>query len=94
MNNQNMRSARAPWKKLFLGLALTVATLVSHAQTAIESVTGSVQGGLEAIRIDLSQALTAVPRASRSSPRRASRLTFPASPMAWAVPPSTSTRAT
>ena len=61
MNNQNMRSARAPWKKLFLGLALTVATLVSHAQTAIESVTGSVQGGLEAIRIDLSQALTAVP---------------------------------
>jgi type IV pilus assembly protein PilQ len=61
MNNQNTWSARAPWKKLFLGLALTVATLVSHAQTAIESVTGSVQGGLEAIRIDLSQALTAVP---------------------------------
>jgi type IV pilus assembly protein PilQ len=61
MNNQNMWSARAPWKKLFLGLALTVATLVSHAQTAIESVTGSVQGGLEAIRIDLSQALTALP---------------------------------
>lgn len=61
MNNQNMWSARAPWKKLFLGLALTVATLVSHAQTAIESVTGSVQGGSEAIRIDLSQALTAVP---------------------------------
>ena len=24
MNNQNTWSARAPWKKLFLGLALTV----------------------------------------------------------------------
>ena len=61
MNNQNTWSARAPWKGLFLGLALALATLVSHAQTAIESVTGSVQGGSEAIRIDLSQALTAVP---------------------------------
>lgn len=61
MNNQNTWPARAPWKKLFLGLALTVATLVSHAQTAIESVTGSVQGGSEAIRIDLSQALSALP---------------------------------
>jgi len=88
MNNQNTWSARAPWKKLFLGLALTVATLVSHAQTAIESVTGSVQGGAESIRIDLSQALTAVPSGfTIQSPARIA-LDFPG-----IAPPSTSTRA-
>ena len=61
MNNQNMWSARAPWKKLCLGLVLAAATLVSNAQTAIEAVSGSVQGGSEAIRIDLSQPLSAIP---------------------------------
>ena len=36
--------------------------LPSHAQTtAIESVTGSIQGGVEVIRIDMSQALNAPP---------------------------------
>ena len=39
-----------------------VMALPSHAQTtAIESVTGSIQGGVEVIRIDLSQALDAPP---------------------------------
>ena len=61
MKNQNIRSARAPWNKLLMGLALAAATLVSYAQTAIEAVSGSVQGGSEVIRIDLSQPLTAVP---------------------------------
>ncbi|MBP6849966.1 MAG: type IV pilus secretin PilQ [Rhodoferax sp.] len=61
MNNQNMWSARAPWKKLCLGLVLAAATLVSYAQNAIEAVSGSVQGGSEAIRIDLSQPLSAIP---------------------------------
>ena len=61
MKYQSMESARAPWKKLFLGLALAVATVWAHAQTAIEAVSGSVQGGSEVIRIDLSQPLTAVP---------------------------------
>ena len=32
-----------------------------HAQNAIQSLTGSVQGGTEVIRIDLSEPLTAVP---------------------------------
>jgi type IV pilus assembly protein PilQ len=40
--------------------ALGVA-LPSYAQSAIESVTGSMQGGSEVIRIDLSQALAAPP---------------------------------
>lgn len=39
-----------------------VMVLPSHAQTtAIESVTGSIQGGVEVIRIDMSQALAAPP---------------------------------
>jgi type IV pilus assembly protein PilQ len=39
-----------------------VMVLPSHAQTtAIESVTGSIQGGVEVIRIDMSQALNAPP---------------------------------
>jgi hypothetical protein len=37
------------------GACLAAATLVSYAQTAIEAVSGSVQGGSEVIRIDLSQ---------------------------------------
>jgi type IV pilus assembly protein PilQ len=43
---------------------LTIAVLFGaavQAQTAIESVTGSVQGGVEVVRIDLSQTLTSAP---------------------------------
>ena len=43
-------------------LAASVSTsLWAQAPNAIESVTGSIQGGSEVIRIDLTQALTAVP---------------------------------
>ncbi len=46
-----------------LGVALLVACLpaVSQAQNAIQSVSGSVQGGTEVIRIDLAEPLAAVP---------------------------------
>ena len=46
-----------------LGVALLVACLpaVSLAQNAIQSVSGSVQGGTEVIRIDLAEPLAAVP---------------------------------
>ncbi len=61
MNNHNMWMARAPVKRFLLGFALALAALASYAQTAIEAVSGSIQGGTEVIRIDLSQPLTAVP---------------------------------
>ncbi len=61
MNNQNWWWAASLWKRIFLGLLLTLASLASHAQTAIEAVSGSVQGGVEVVRIDLSQPLSAVP---------------------------------
>jgi type IV pilus assembly protein PilQ len=41
-------------------LAVTLA-LPAQAQNAIQAVSGSIQGGTEVIRIDLTQALTAVP---------------------------------
>ena len=61
MMNQSRNAAMSCWKRLLVGLAATLVSLSSIAQTAIESVSGSVQGGSEVIRIDLSQALTAVP---------------------------------
>jgi type IV pilus assembly protein PilQ len=45
---------------IFVSLALIFGATV-QAQTAIEAVTGSIQGGTEVVRIDLSQALTALP---------------------------------
>lgn len=47
----------------WLGLAILVGAipLVAQAQNAIQSVSGSVQGGAEVIRIDLAEALPALP---------------------------------
>ncbi|MDO8441507.1 MAG: type IV pilus secretin PilQ [Polaromonas sp.] len=60
---------RGAWSRLSAGavigaawLAVSLSTsLWAQAPNAIESVTGSVQGGSEVIRIDLTEALTAVP---------------------------------
>jgi len=60
MNSQNQRLGLRMWQ----GFVLSIAVLLSagaHAQTAIEAVTGSVQGGSEVVRIDLSKELPAVP---------------------------------
>lgn len=60
---------------VFLGMLLTSA--MAHAQIAIEAVSGSVQSGVEVVRIDLSQALTVVPTGfSIQSPARIA-LDFP-----------------
>ncbi|MBK9443542.1 MAG: type IV pilus secretin PilQ [Comamonadaceae bacterium] len=58
-----------------MGVLLTSA--MAHAQIAIEAVSGSVQSGVEVVRIDLSQALTALPTGfSIQSPARIA-LDFP-----------------
>jgi type IV pilus assembly protein PilQ len=49
------------WLKFAGAAVLGLAFVSSHAQTAIESVSGSMQSGAEVVKIDLSQALTAVP---------------------------------
>ena len=52
-------------------------TVSAFSQTTIDSVTGAVQGGTEVVRIELSQALTAVPAGfSIQSPARIA-LDFP-----------------
>jgi type IV pilus assembly protein PilQ len=62
-------------------LAMALA-LPAQAENAIQAVSGSIQGGTEVIRIDLTQALTAVPTG------------FPASATPWDVRRSNSTSET
>lgn len=60
MNNQNQRLGLRMWQGLVF-LSALVLSVGAHAQAAIEAVTGSIQGGAEVVRIDLSKELTAVP---------------------------------
>ena len=60
MNNQNQRWGMCMWQGIVFSIALLLGA-ATHAQTVIESVVGSTQGGVEVVRIDLSKELTAVP---------------------------------
>ncbi len=80
MNKQN----RMGWhmldrklEKFAAALVLALTSVAAHAQATIESVTGSIQGGTEVIRIDLSEPLAALPSGvSIQSPARIA-LDFP-----------------
>ena len=77
MNKYEWCGQKSMWQKFLVSVALLLVGSALHAQTAIESVTGSVQGGTEVIRIDLSQPLSAVPTGfSIQSPARIA-LDFP-----------------
>jgi type IV pilus assembly protein PilQ len=77
MNNQNFESAKRVWQRIFVAASFTLAALSSLAQTAIEAVSGSIQGGLEVVKIDLTQPLAAIPTGfSIQSPARIA-LDFP-----------------
>ncbi len=60
MNNQNQRFGLRMWQALVV-LAAALLSAGVQAQTAIEAVSGSIQGSSEVVRIDLSKELTAVP---------------------------------
>ncbi len=60
MNNQNQRWGMQMWQGIVFSAALLLSA-ATHAQTVIESVVGSTQGGAEIVRIDLSKELTAAP---------------------------------
>jgi type IV pilus assembly protein PilQ len=60
MKNQSQRLGLHMWQGLVFSIALLLG-VEAHAQTTIESVTGSVQGGSEVVRIDLSKELSTVP---------------------------------
>ena len=49
------------WRRFVIAWALLMLAPLAMAQTAIEAVTGSMQSGVEYVRIDLSKALEAVP---------------------------------
>ena len=77
MKKQNWCGLAGLCRSLFVPLAWLLAVLPLQAQTAIEAVTGSLQGGAEVIRIDLSQPLAAAPAGfSVQSPARIA-LDFP-----------------
>ncbi|MFM6992673.1 MAG: AMIN domain-containing protein, partial [Rhodoferax sp.] len=75
--NQNVNSAMFAWRKVWTSVVLMVIASMAHAQSAIEAVTGTIQGGSEVVRIDLSKPLGAVPTGfSIQSPARIA-LDFP-----------------
>jgi type IV pilus assembly protein PilQ len=61
MNMNNFGLGADMWRRFVFTLALLATAPLGWAQTAIESVSGSVQGGVEYVRIDLSKALDALP---------------------------------
>ena len=77
MNKQNDSIVSRMWQRLSLAALLSLVALGAQAQSAIEAVSGSLQGGVEVVKIDFSQPLTAVPTGfSIQSPARIA-LDFP-----------------
>ena len=60
MNKHNWATLRRTWQ-LCVGFLLAGLALAGQAQTVVESVSSSIQGGVEVIRVDFSQPLEAVP---------------------------------
>lgn len=76
MSNRSIATRRYV-RHAAMGLCMLMSTVLVHAQSVIEAVTGSVQGGVEVVRIELSKAPTAVPNGfSIQSPARIA-LDFP-----------------
>lgn len=81
MKNPEQTMAFASWGRTLckggLAACLLASSLWAHAQVAIQSVTGGVQGGVEVIRINTNEPLKAVPASfSIQSPARIA-LDFP-----------------
>lgn len=77
MKKLNFVDVQKMLNRVFTSLVFASLSWSVSAQTAIESVTGSVQGGVEVVRIDLSKALSGLPTGfSIQSPARIA-LDFP-----------------
>jgi type IV pilus assembly protein PilQ len=61
MNQPYDRANKRLWVRIFLTAFLAWMALTVQAQIAIEAVTGSIQGGAEVIKIDLTQPLLVLP---------------------------------
>ena len=77
MKNRHIGWTGRWWHQLALGLSLLLTAAVAQAQVTIQSVTGTVQGGVEVVKIDLSDVLSTPPTGfSIQSPARIA-LDFP-----------------
>lgn len=77
MKMYNIQNVGPACRRVCSAFVLLMASSLVQAQVAIESVTGSLQSGVEVVRVDLSQALTEVPTGfSIQSPARIA-LDFP-----------------
>lgn len=52
---------KSMWNRYFAALVFLAVGVAAHAQNAIEAVSGSVQGGTEVVKIDLTKSLDSVP---------------------------------
>jgi len=77
MNMNNGWITKRMWHRILLSGSAMLVAAAAQAQSAIEAVSGSIQGGVEIVKIDLSKALSAVPSGfSIQSPARIA-LDFP-----------------
>jgi type IV pilus assembly protein PilQ len=77
MKKHNAQLAISIWRQICLTIGLVMASTLTFAQVAIESVSGSVQSGVEVVKINLNQALSMEPKGfSIQSPARIA-LDFP-----------------
>jgi type IV pilus assembly protein PilQ len=60
MNKHNWTTLRRTWQ-VCVGFVLAGVALSAQAQTVVEAVSSSIQGGVEVVRVDFSQPLDAVP---------------------------------
>ena len=92
--NNNQISWRRAWR-VAVGLLVALAgRLRRRPQNVVESVTSSIQGGVEVVRIDFSQPLAAVPAGFAIQAPARIALDIPgATQCDWAAPRSRSTRA-
>lgn len=77
MNKHNFGMTKQLGSRILLAASLFLTALAAQAQIGIEAVSGSIQSGVEVVRIDLSEPLAAVPAGfSIQSPARVA-LDFP-----------------
>ena len=77
MNTCNFGMTKQLGSRVLLAASLFLTAFAAHAQTSIEAISGSIQSGVEVVRIDLSEPLAAVPAGfSIQSPARVA-LDFP-----------------
>ncbi len=77
MNSQKCGLGSRTWRSAILAATIMLTTLIAQAQGAIEAVSASIQGGVEVVRIDLTQQMELIPTGfSIQSPARIA-LDFP-----------------